>query len=91
MTDKEKIKVLERENELLKEQIRLMEELEKIKNEKRSIGIDDITLPYTPLPYNPIYYNGDGFKITTTPATVPNRDYTDYSKITCSTKKEGDA
>ena len=91
MTDKERIKVLERENELLKEQIKLMEELEKIKNEKRSISIDDITLPYTPLPYNPVIYGGDGYKIYTTPATIPNPDYTDYTKITCSTKKEGDA
>ena len=89
MTDKEKIKVLERENELLKEQIRLMEELEKIKAERNN---DSVTLPYQPYPYYPITYKDDNkYKIYTTPATVPNKDYTDYTKITCSTEKEGDA
>lgn len=52
MTDSERIEILERENELLKDKIDLLEELQRLREEKRTLEYKPLTAPWIH-PYDP--------------------------------------
>ena len=52
MTDSEKLRFLEKENQLLKDKIDLLEELQRLREEKRTLEYKPLTAPWT-YPYDP--------------------------------------
>lgn len=53
MTDSEKIRFLERENQLLKDKIDLLEELQRLKDRNKIIEYEPFTNPWTTTPNDP--------------------------------------